>query len=165
MEHSFSKYDNSELAFTAKGPISDSDKQVLKYNLRKQDIFEQALFFTQSLFGIRAHTTMCPKLLLQLTSNVLSVVLSHHFQKKDIRSLVEGTSIDFGMVRDTMYKYSKKAEEKFFANPCLAFMFIEFAQSDKAKEQILNKQPKKSNAADEAGDMSGCEGEDPLLVN
>jgi|DEB0MinimDraft_12_1074336.scaffolds.fasta_scaffold22194_3 hypothetical protein len=67
--------------------------------------------------------------LLEFTSCILSIVLSHHYQKKDIRSMVKGTQVDFQLVRDTMYKYSKKAEERFFANPCMAFFFIEFATS------------------------------------
>jgi len=42
---------------------------------------------------------------------------------------VHNTGIDFQIVRDTMYKYSKKAEEKFFSMPILAFLFICFALS------------------------------------
>jgi len=38
-----------------------------------------------------------------------------------------------------MYKYSKKAEERFFANPCMAFFFIEFATSAQGKSYIQNK--------------------------
>lgn len=51
---------------------------------------------------------------MEFTSSILSIVLSHHHQKSDIKRIVEGTSVDFKLVRDTMYKYSKKAEEKFF---------------------------------------------------
>ena len=38
--NTFSEYQNPELATTGNGPISDSDKQTLKYNLRKQDLYE-----------------------------------------------------------------------------------------------------------------------------
>jgi hypothetical protein len=124
LDKTFELYDNSELATTGQGPISDADKQTLKYNLRKQDLFEQALFFIHTQFGTTAHEKMSPALLLQLTSCLLSIVLSHHFQKKDIKSMVKGTEVDFMLVRDTMYKYSKKAEEKFFRNPCLAYFFV-----------------------------------------
>ena len=129
LEKTFESYDNSELATTGQGPISDSDKQTLKYNLRKQDLFEQALFFIHTQFGTTAHESMTPTLLLQLTSCLLSIVLSHHFQKKDIKAMVKGTEVDFMLVRDTMYKYSKKAEERFFRNPCLAYFFVKFATS------------------------------------
>ena len=41
-----------------------------------------------------------------------------------------------------MYKYSKKAEEKFFNNPVMAYLFIKFCENPAAKTQIYNKQPK-----------------------
>lgn len=37
--------------------------------------------------------------------------------------------VDFTLVRDTMYKYSKQAQKRFFENPALAFMFAWFATS------------------------------------
>lgn len=43
--------------------------------------------------------------------------------------MVGGSTVDFQIVRDTMYKYSKKAEEKFFLDPCMSFFFIQFATS------------------------------------
>jgi len=127
LEHTFAQYDNSELATTGKGPISDSDKQTLKYNLRKQDLYEQALFFGMNLFGLDVN--MSSSQLLEFTSCLLSIVLSHHFQKRDITAMAKKTPIDFLLVRDTMYKYSKKAEERFFNNPCMAYFFIQFATS------------------------------------
>jgi len=66
-------------------------------------------------------------------------VLSHHFQKQDIQKLSEGCFIDFHLVRDTMYKYSKKAEERFFRNSTMAYFFIQFAQSEQGKFYLENK--------------------------
>ena len=43
--------------------------------------------------------------------------------------MVGGSTVDFQIVRDTMYKYSKKAEEKLFLDPCILFFFIQFATS------------------------------------
>jgi len=139
LQNSFNSYDNSELATTGQGPISDSDKMTLKYNLRKQDLFEQALFFCHTMFNIEQGHTFSSAQLMEFTSCILSIVLSHHFQKKDIKSMVKDTSVDFQLVRDTMYKYSKKAEERFFQNPCMAFFFIEFATSEQGKNYITNK--------------------------
>jgi hypothetical protein len=139
LEHTFEKYNNSQLATTGEGPISDVDKKTLKYNLRKQDLFEQALFFSKDLFGIDQVTKLNAPLILEFTSSILMIVLSHHFQKRDIQSIIKGTQVDFQLVRDTMYKYSKKAEEKFFNDPCMAFLFIQFAVSSKARNQIMNK--------------------------
>lgn len=55
------------------------------------------------------------------------VVHSHRHNKDD--SFISEVPIDFSLVRDTMYKYSKKAQERFFAYPFFAFLFAWFAQS------------------------------------
>jgi hypothetical protein len=65
---------------------------------------------------------------------VLSIVLSHHFQKDEIQKLISGTFIEFSKVRDTMYKYSKKAEDKFFKEPILAYLFVWYANNQKGME-------------------------------
>jgi hypothetical protein len=39
---SFWKYQNSELAVTGRGMISDMDKCSIKFNTRKLDLFEKA---------------------------------------------------------------------------------------------------------------------------
>lgn len=76
-------------------------------------------------------------------------MLSHHHQKADIKRIVEGTSVDFKLVRDTMYKYSKKAEEKFFHNGCMAYFFIQFSQSPQGKSYIQNKLSRTARAENE----------------
>jgi len=65
---------------------------------------------------------------------MLSIVLSHHFQKEEIKKLVTNTSVEFSVIRDTMYRYSKKAEEKFFQYPVMAYIFLSFALSKKGIE-------------------------------
>jgi hypothetical protein len=54
------------------------------------------------------------------------VVLSHRHNKEETISKKE-KDFDFSIVRDTMYKYSKKAQERFFRVPTLAFLFVTFA--------------------------------------
>ena len=54
------------------------------------------------------------------------VVLSHRHNKEETISKKE-KDFDFSIVRDTMYKYSKKAQERFFRVPALAFLFVTFA--------------------------------------
>ena len=53
LEKTFEKYDNTELATTGQGPISDADKLTLKYNLRKQDLKDNEhlnkLYYIQKL--------------------------------------------------------------------------------------------------------------------
>ena len=79
LENSFSDYENSSLATTGHGPISEFDKQTLKYNLRKQDLFEQALFFSQNLFNMKSPKDLTSEQLMDFTSSILSIVLSHHY--------------------------------------------------------------------------------------
>ena len=75
----------------------------------------------------------------ELSSAFLSIVLSHHYQKEEIKKHVGQTGVDFLIVRDTMHKYSKKAEEKFFKRSSWAFFFIQFAQSRHGKAYIESK--------------------------
>jgi hypothetical protein len=69
-------------------------------------------------------------------------VLSHHYQKEDILAMLKDTPVDFNRVRDTMYKYSKKVEEKFFTEPCYAYFFVQFSASHWGKTYIQNKMNK-----------------------
>jgi hypothetical protein len=71
--------------------------------------------------------------LLKYISAVLAIVLSHHYQKEEILSILEWSPVDFTPMRDTMYKYSKKVEEKFFADPCCAYFFAQFSCSFRGK--------------------------------
>jgi hypothetical protein len=59
------------------------------------------------------------------------VVLSHRHNKEESfnKCNAKKGELDFSLVRDTMYKYSKKAQDRFFKNSFLAFLFIGFASS------------------------------------
>jgi hypothetical protein len=65
----------------------------------------------------------------KLSCALLSIVLSHHYQKSDVKHLVAGSLVDFGIVRETMYKYSKRAEDTYFNNSFLALLFFLYADS------------------------------------
>lgn len=54
-------------------------------------------------------------------------------------TMLRDTQVDFSRVRDTMYKYSKKVEEKFFSEPCYAYFFAQFSCSHSGKQYISNK--------------------------
>ena len=41
--------------------------------------------------------------------------------------------MSFDTVRDTMYKYSKQAQDRFFAHPTYAFLFLYFRHSKSGK--------------------------------
>ncbi len=87
----------------------------------------------------RAQFSLKSESLLRLTSALLSIVLSHHYQKEEIHKLIQNTPVDFAQVRDTMYKYSKKAEEKFNSSPHLAFLFVAFSHCSKGKAYTKHK--------------------------
>lgn len=116
---------------------------------KKDDFAGQQAPLPGMVIGSEADTPMDTEQLLQFTSSILSIVLSHHHQKADIKRIVEGTSVDFKLVRDTMYKYSKKAEEKFFQNGCMAYFFIQFSRSPQGKSYIQNKLSRTSRAENE----------------
>ena len=140
-------------------PICDGDKKTLKQNMRKLAIYDSAYRFCDELFDFETmvpdaedemaidaqhddgwvDTPMTEKQLLDFSSGILSIVLSHHFQKEDIKRVTHGTSVDFAIVRDTMYKYSKRAEENFFRNSCMAFFFVQFAKGRHGRAYIESK--------------------------
>lgn len=86
----------------------------------------------------------------------MMIMLFSHRHGKDDRFLAEtrdemnnnpsrALHFDFTIVRDTMYKYSKKAEERFFTFPVESFLMARFAGSKdglaylKSKPDALDK--------------------------
>ena len=106
------------------------------------DLFDRAYQFCNDLFLIGTEESMSEEDLYKYVSSILSIVLSHHYQKEDILAMLKDTPVDFSKVRDTMYKYSKKVEEKFFGEPCYAYFFIQFSASHWGKMYIQNKMAK-----------------------
>lgn len=114
--------------------------QYLKEFIRKQDLFVLGHKFCEDhldMAGVSDHLN--PIQLLEFTSCMLSMVLSHKYQKDWLVEMIKETPIDFNEVRETMYKYSKKAEENFFSNCCLSYFFVSFANSEKSIEYITKK--------------------------
>jgi hypothetical protein len=87
--------------------------------------------------------------LLKYTTSLLSIVLSHHYQKEEVLSMLRDTQVDFAKVRDTMYKYSKKVEERFFSEPAYAYFFAQFSCSHSGKQYIQNKLSKVDMSAEQ----------------
>ena len=61
---------------------------------------------------------------------MIGMIYSHRYEKGDnfIKEISkEGHSLDFELIRDVMYKYNKKAEDNFLADPILSFILINFA--------------------------------------
>lgn len=55
------------------------------------------------------------------------VVFCHRYAKNE--DFLDNPVISFDLIRDPMYKYSKKVQDKFFENPVLAFIFVWFAKN------------------------------------
>lgn len=68
----------------------------------------------------------------------LLIVVFSHRHNKDINDPKVALK-DFSIVRDTMYKYSKKAEERYLSIPALAFFFISFATSQSGLDFVYSK--------------------------
>lgn len=64
----------------------------------------------------------------ELHYHAIMVLFSHRYTKND-KFIVE-QNIDFDIVRDVMYKYSKKAQDRYFSFPVECFLFAGFALSD-----------------------------------
>ncbi|TNV71972.1 hypothetical protein FGO68_gene2458 [Halteria grandinella] len=84
---------------------------------------------------------------------IMAVVHSHRHNKDDVaqndkensntQQSDNQDSIDFTLVRDSMYKYSKQAQRRFFENPALAFLFAWFSHSPEGHDFIRNKYQEK----------------------
>lgn len=73
--------------------------------------------------------------------SMMAFCFCHRYEKDDlyiIETKKDG-KIDFSIVRDVMYKYSKNSQEKFFKNLFETFFFLKFATSDKFEAQMLKK--------------------------
>lgn len=76
----------------------------------------------------------------EILSCVLSIVLSPLYKKKEIIDATADQSVNFKIVRDTMYKYSRKVQEKFFSSPTFAFMFLKWTDDPLILKNLEEKQ-------------------------
>ena len=91
----------------------------------------------------------------QMVNSMMMIVFSHRYSKGDvfINEALESEDahmVDFTIVRDVMYKYSKKAQERYLAHPIEAFLFAAFSLSDEGLLFLKNK-------PDNKGDQSKLE--------
>ena len=59
------------------------------------------------------------------------IVFCHRHSKCD--SYLTSVPVEFSVVREPMYKYSRAAYDRFFEQPQLCFLFAFFARNEKAK--------------------------------
>jgi len=80
---------------------------------------------------------MVSKLVIALSA----ILFSHRYDKKDqfiIECQLNGTEINFNIIRDVMYKYSKKAQRALLSRPEDAFFLMNF-QVHKEEDISSNK--------------------------
>lgn len=58
---------------------------------------------------------------------MIAFVYAHRHNKDDL--FLRESNIDFSVLRDCMYHYSKKAQDMFFEQPIETFFFANFAKS------------------------------------
>lgn len=78
----------------------------------------------------------------KIIQSMITFVYAHRHNKEDM-FLVETKKdryIDFTILRDCMYHYSRKAQERFFNHPIEAYFFARFALSPKGRNFIRAKQ-------------------------
>lgn len=74
---------------------------------------------------------------LKLKSYLTVLVHSHRHNKNE--EFLNDENLDFGTIRDVMYKYSKKAQQTFFEQKLLSFLFCWFAMNPESSTFIQRK--------------------------
>ena len=84
----------------------------------------------------------------QVIHSMMMICFSHRYSKgekfiheaeAEAKKNGGANSIDFSIIRDVMYKYSKKAQDRYFQYPIEAFLFAAFALSDEGLNFLQNK--------------------------
>jgi len=85
----------------------------------------------------------------QIVNSLMMVIFSHRVTKCDrfIREAEQepNSLVDFSIIRDVMYKYSKKSQDRFFSHPIESFLFAAFAMSDEGNQFVAGKTAKDPN--------------------
>ena len=106
--------------------------------------------FFDHLFGssILSDATLGTQELQQIIVSLMAIVFSHRYVKGDkfiteaqnlSNTDPEAYQIDFSIIRDVMYKYSKKAQDRFFSFPIESFLFAAFSLSDEGLNFLKSK--------------------------
>lgn len=101
-----------------------------KSNKKKSSIVDSLVAFVNQEFPDLIGK-MSQKARFEFIELVKLLVLSHRHNKND--DFLKDPLVDFATVRDTMYKYSKQAQDNFFSISTFAFLFAWFAASPQGK--------------------------------
>ena len=126
-------------------------KQGALASITKEEMDALIERFLENTFGaqILSNPQLDKKSRQQMVNSMLMIVFSHRYIKGD-KFLLEAQAdsenkIDFTIVRDVMYKYSKKAQDRFFSFPIEAFFFATFALSDEGTQFMQSKPDNRSD--------------------
>lgn len=107
----------------------------------KENMNQALTEFLQKTFGEKFMKQLSDQERLKMVQSMMAFTFAHRHEKDDLfiaQTKQEG-SIDFTIVRDVMYKYSKKSKETFFSGVFETFYFLKFASSKAFEEQLLKK--------------------------
>ena len=94
-------------------------------------MLESLIHFTKQEFpGLL--DTLSEKARFEFIELVKLLVLSHRHNKND--DFLADPLIDFKIVREPMYKYSKQAQDSFFSMPTYTFLFCWFEASPQGRK-------------------------------
>lgn len=88
--------------------------------------------FVTTMFGENFLNEINQNLRESIRYKMISMIYSHRHEKDDkfIQEIKkQGHSLDFNIIRDVMYKYSKKAQDSFLSDPIESFFLIQFADN------------------------------------
>lgn len=101
-----------------------------KKNKRRSTIMDSLVSFTKQEFpGLLDR--LSEKASFEFIDLVKLLVLAHRHNKND--DFMQDPLVDFTIVREPMYKYSKQAQETFFSLSTFAFLFAWFAACPEGK--------------------------------
>jgi hypothetical protein len=94
--------------------------------------------FIDELFGCQILRNLSKEQRLRMTQSMLAFVYAHRHNKDDVFILESKKDkyIDFSIVRDVMYSYSKKAQDKFFSHVIESYFLAKFAMSPEGQSFI-----------------------------
>lgn len=86
----------------------------------------------------------------KVIQSMLAFVYAHRHNKDDlfIKETMKDKYIDFSIVRDVQYSYSKKAQDKFFSHAIESYFLAKFAMSPEGQTYIIGKDSSKKEASD-----------------
>ena len=99
--------------------------------------------FMDSLFDNISQEIEDQATITKLVVALSAILFSHRYDKKDqfiMEYQAKGSEIKFNIIRDVMYKYSKKAQRELLSRPEDAFFLMNFSGTKGGKEFIEQKE-------------------------